>query len=39
MDQIVFKNFLRSITTTIMEDEADELFELIDHDDSGYITL
>jgi len=39
MDQIVFKNFMRSITITIMEDEVDELFELIDLDDSGYITL
>jgi len=35
MDSLVFRNFISGITPTIEFDECDELFELIDDDDSG----
>jgi len=39
MDQIVFQQFVRSLTISICDDESNELFGMIDLDDSGYITL
>jgi len=39
MDQIVFQQFVRSLTISICDDESNELFGMIDKDDSGYITL
>lgn len=35
MDQNTFREFVKAISNTIQNDEADELFELIDLDDSG----
>jgi len=39
MDQMVFQQFVRSLTISICDDESNELFGMIDKDDSGYITL